>query len=260
MMIATLALLLAAAHAPPPAEATPPTAAAPPPPAAAAPPAARPSHAAPPPSAGQRPSAAAPPAQMNWYWLRTFQAPERPKASNAGAAFLAMSFYLVEGRPAIVNPRRAPLVLPPNTYRMAVVRIDHNEAKFTTTQRTELARMIAEIPALTRTHSLQIDFDAPQSAWPFYKALLADVRRATGPDVFLSITALASWCTAGSWMSGLPVDEIVPMFFRMGRQRIDPPLAFPACQLSAGISVDEPGVRLPATVKRVYTFQRDPTP
>ena len=235
MMIATLALLLAAA-----------TPAAMPTPAS---PAAAPALPAP------ATSPAAPPAQMNWYWLRTYQAPERPKASDAGAAFLAMSFFLVEGRPAIVYPRRAPLILPPNTYRMAVVRIDHNEAKFTAAQRAALARMIAEVPGLTRTQALQIDFDAPQSAWPFYKALLADVRRALGPNVFLSITALASWCTAGSWMSGLPVDEIVPMFFRMGRQRINPPLAFAACQTSAGISADEPGVHLPRSVKRVYTFQ-----
>ncbi len=232
MMIAALALFLAAA-----------------------------TQAAPMPSAAAPPAPATPPpAQMNWYWLQTFQAPERPKPSQAGAAFLAMSFYLTGTQPPTVQPRRAPLVLPPNTYRMAVVRIDHHEAKFTIAQRTELARMIAEVPALTRTQSLQIDFDAPQSAWPFYRALLTDVRRALGSDVFLSITALASWCTAGSWMTGLPVDEIVPMFFRMGRQRIDPPLAFPACQSSAGVSVDEPGVRLPATVKRVYTFQRDPSP
>ena len=202
-------------------------------------------------------AATPPPPQMNWYWLQTYQATEQVKPSNAGAAFLAYSFFLGGTNPVVARPRRAPLVLPLNTYRMAVVRIDHNEAKFNAAQRDELARRIAEVPALTRTRALQIDFDAPESAWPFYKALVGDVRRAIGPDIFLSITALASWCGANSWMSGLPVDEIVPMFFRMGRQKIEPPLAFPACQSSAGVSVDEPSVRLPASVKRVYTFQRN---
>jgi hypothetical protein len=199
----------------------------------------------------------APPAKMDWYWLQTFQAPERVKSSQSGAAFLAFSYYISGSGSVVIGPRRAPLILPPNTYRMAVVRINHYEAKFTAGQRTELARMIAEVPALTRTTALQIDFDAPESARPFYRALLADVRRTIGSDAFLSITALASWCGKDSWLTDLPVDEIVPMFFRMGRQKIDPPLAFPACQSSAGVSEDEPTVRLPVTIKRVYTFKRN---
>ena len=40
--------------------------------------------------------------------------------------------------------------------------------------------------------------------------------RRSGPDVPLSITALASWCAQDRWMEGLPVDETVPMLFRMG--------------------------------------------
>lgn len=197
----------------------------------------------------------APPPKMNWYWYRAAEASDGTNARDTGAAFVAASLYLNQSAPAVVNHRRAPLVLPRGTYRMAVVRIEHRDAKFTTAQREQLARLIADIPAVTHIQALQIDFDAPQSAWPFYKALLHDVRRALGPGVFLSITALASWCTPQSWMAGLPVDEIVPMFFRMGRTRIEPPLAFPACQSSAGISLDEPGVRLPSSVRRIYTFR-----
>ena len=95
----------------------------------------------------------------------------------------------------------------------------------------------------------------PDSIHILEEAITNDVRRALGTGVFLSITALASWCTPQSWMAGLPVDEVVPMFFRMGRTRVEPPLAFPACQSSAGISLDEPGVRLPSSVRRIYTFR-----
>ncbi|MEP7363473.1 MAG: hypothetical protein ABI972_09480 [Acidobacteriota bacterium] len=196
-----------------------------------------------------------PPPQMNWYWLDTFSTNDLSKKPGTGAAFLAASYYLTGAKPVESNPRVMPLKLPPKTFRMAVVRVNLYAAKFTPAQSEELARMIAEVPALTRTQALQIDFDAPESAWPFYRALVGDVRQRVGPNVFFSITALASWCGAKSWMKDLPVDEIVPMFFRQGRQRIEPPLAFPACQSSAGVSDDEPPVRLPATIKRVYTFK-----
>jgi len=32
----------------------------------------------------------------------------------------------------------------------------------------------------------------------------------------LSITALASWCAGDPWITGLPIDEAVPMLFRLG--------------------------------------------
>jgi hypothetical protein len=198
---------------------------------------------------------APPPAQLNWYWLDDYPAAALPKNPATGAAFLAMSYSLQADRPVITFPRRIPLKLPPHTYRMAVVRINHYEAKFTAAQRAELARMIAEVPALTRTTALQIDFDAPESALSFYRSLLGDIRTKLGPNVFLSITSLVSWCSANSWLSGLPVDEIVPMFFRTGRVRVDPASVSPECRAAAGVSDDEPPVRLPASIKRVYTFK-----
>jgi hypothetical protein len=108
-------------------------------------------------------------------------------------------------------------------YQMAVVRFDslfdaaHHPA-FSPRQRGSAVKMIAEITAITHPQALQIDFDAPQSAWLFYRQLLSEVRARIGPEIFLSITALVSWCdTARSWLAGLPVDEIVPMAFYMGR-------------------------------------------
>jgi hypothetical protein len=77
--------------------------------------------------------------------------------------------------------------------------------------------MIVDLARITHANALQIDFDAPESARPFYRALVADVRRELGPDVFLSVTALLSWCaTPHSWLHNLPADEIVPMAFDPG--------------------------------------------
>jgi hypothetical protein len=62
-------------------------------------------------------------------------------------------------------------------------------------------------------------------------------------------------------MSGLPIDEAVPMLFRMGRDarevraRLARNEAFPEprCRASAGISLDEPLPRIPKAA-RVWVF------
>jgi hypothetical protein len=81
------------------------------------------------------------------------------------------------------------------------------------------------------------------------------------PRVRLSITALASWCIHDDWLTTLPVDEAVPMLFRMGADRpqivqhlksggvFSPAL----CRHSLGISLDEPLPAMPSG-RRVYVF------
>ena len=79
-------------------------------------------------------------------------------------------------------------------------------------------------------------------------------------DLPLSITALASWCSWDSWIRGLPVDEAVPMMFRMEPDHRRAPAATedfqirePLCRTSTGISTDE---RWPSNLagKRIYVF------
>jgi len=80
----------------------------------------------------------------------------------------------------------------------------------------------------------------------------------------LSITALTSWCAYDDWISSLPVDEAVPMFFRMGPDHPpsdtpgwDYPIREPLCKKSAGVSSDEAWPKLdPGT--RLYIFHRGP--
>jgi hypothetical protein len=108
--------------------------------------------------------------------------------------------------------------------------------------------------------ALQIDFDATRSQRNFYRDLLVDLRRQMPAGLPLSITALASWCSWDGWMRGLPVDEAVPMMFRMEPDhRRAPPnvddfhIREPRCQASAGVSTDEPW---PSDLagKRIYVF------
>ena len=108
--------------------------------------------------------------------------------------------------------------------------------------------------------ALQVDFDATRSQRAFYADVLADLRRRMPPNLPLSITALASWCSYDDWIAGLPVDEAVPMLFRMepDRRRVpaDSPwlrIREPLCQGSVGISTHEPWPDSLAG-KRIYAF------
>ena len=112
-----------------------------------------------------------------------------------------------------------------------------------------------------RVMALQIDFDATSRERPFYGALLAQLRRLMPADWPLSITALASWCLGDPWIRDVPVDEAIPMLFRMGadggavRSRLDAGQDFSlaVCRASLGVSLDEPAGRLPSDRRR-YVF------
>jgi len=67
---------------------------------------------------------------------------------------------------------------------------------------------------------VQLDLEARPSQRLFYQALVRDVHQRLGGQVRLSVTALAWWCGSRDWLDpeSLPADEVVPMFFRMGRE------------------------------------------
>ena len=129
--------------------------------------------------------------------------------------------------------------------------------------------------AATRSTSgwVQLDLEARPSQRVFYQALVRDVHQRLGGQVKLSVTALAWWCESPEWLdaSALPADEVVPMFFRMGREAPsyrealvrEPARLHPRCRAAAiGSSTTEP---LPAaafpTYARHYVFNsRQPWP
>jgi hypothetical protein len=207
----------------------------------------------------------APPQLILWSWYEggDFNFVD----NNVGVAYLALSLRF-EGRDQVIpSPRRVPIHIPSRTYQMAVIRLNfpswnkNQIPAFSNTQRDLAVRMVAEIAEFSKTRAIQIDFDAPSSARPFYRQLLFGVRQRLGPDVFLSITALASWCEdPKSWLAGLPVDEIVPMAFRMGPAtgsittmlNRGGEFSFPGCRNSIGIELPNPRV--------VYGLAQTPAP
>jgi Protein of unknown function (DUF3142) len=205
------------------------------------------------------------PPLMLWAWERptdlTFLNPK-----EAGVAFLARTIHL-QGEDVTVRPRLQPLKLPEGISLIAVARVESDsrvKPALSVQQRTDLVKAIAEMATLPNISSIQIDFDATLSERAFYRDAIKEVRQRLPKGIRLSITALASWCADDDWLSDLPIDEAVPMLFRMGPdgKQIANRLAnggdFSAvpCRESYGISTDESRRGL-SPGRRFYVFNPD---
>jgi hypothetical protein len=200
-----------------------------------------------------------------WAWERPEQL-EFIDKDSVGVAFLAKTITL-SGEKVFAKPRLQPLKVLDGTKLVAVVRIEVDRKDAPVLSAEQLEQTVAELveaSKLPRVLALQIDFDATTSQREFYRGLLQLVRRDLPDSMPLSITALASWCVGDNWLTDLPINEAVPMFFRMGvdrrqfQSRLETGTNFvgPPCQNAAGVSTDEV-VAIPK-VDRLYIF--DPRP
>jgi hypothetical protein len=197
-----------------------------------------------------------------WAWER----PERLDhldSSKATVAFLAQTIQL-RGERSLVRPRLQPLSVTPTAPLIAVTRIEsdpHERPALNSAQLTETIDALERVSRLPRVVAVQIDFDATLSERAFYRSLIFALREKLPESTALSITALASWCKGDNWLDELPIDEAVPMLFRMGQERNQflaalnsgEPFRSVKCQESVGISTDEPISGLPFP-RRVYVF------
>ena len=159
-----------------------------------------------------------------------------------------------------------PLQVAQETSLVAVVRIE-TVAGATLAPETagRVAGEIARAGRLPGVVALQVDFDATTSERSFYRKLLAQLRQQLPSSMPISITALTSWCIGDQWMSGLPIDEAVPMLFRMGTGRAEVTnwmrsghdFREATCRTSLGVSLDEPWPELPSG-RRTYAFSPSP--
>jgi hypothetical protein len=206
------------------------------------------------------------PKTILWAWER----PERLKFIDpqvTGVAFLARTLKL-RGDEVVVRPRLQPLEIPPRTVLTAVVRIETDKSKrpaLSSSQIEATVGAIRDVGGLANVRAVQIDFDAILSERQFYRRVLNELRYTLLPQLPISITALASWCIHDDWLSNLPIDDAVPMLFRMGvgqRQVVNylsthsgfkPEI----CRQSVGTSVDDPLQYLPPR-NRTYVFNPQP--
>ncbi|HTR81147.1 MAG TPA: hypothetical protein VMM58_05895, partial [Bacteroidota bacterium] len=183
-----------------------------------------------------------------WAW-------ERPEdlrfidPQKVAVAFLANSIELTKGE-VRVRPRLQHLLLPYGTLLIAVTRISTSDLAtplFSDHQRNKTLAYILDSSRLPGVRGIQIDFDAKVSERPFYHDLLNRLHRELPDSISLTITALASWCLYDTWIDSLPLDDAVPMLFRLGPDRKEVLRQFQSgkgftiavCQQSVGISIDE---------------------
>jgi hypothetical protein len=200
-----------------------------------------------------------------WAWERPedlkFLDPQR-----FGVAFLAQTLVL-QNDEVVFRPRRQPLLVSPQTQLVAVTRIESQKttgkrAALSSAQKDRIIALVLNTLALQNVSAIQIDFDAAASERPFYRGLLKDLRRQLPQEVSLTMTALASFCLNDRWLQDLPVDEAVPMIFRMGAddKAIKNSLAAgndfrePLCRHSYGLAIDEPLDMQFESSRRLYLF------
>ena len=197
-----------------------------------------------------------------WVWDQkhdlSFLDPNRHRAAvYAGSVWL-------EGDGVSVEPRRHGVVLSDALRRISVVRLEvrrDRSPSLSNEQVADAAEAVLSLARLTPGESLQIDFDATRSQRQFYRLLLENLERRLPAQSSLSIAALASWCLGDSWIDELPIDEAVPMLYRMGPESsaIRAALAggrdftSPLCRVSVGVSTDEPIGAIPSG-RHVFVF------
>lgn len=190
---------------------------------------------------------AAPPETWWWYWDRpAHQLPAPPP--GVGAA-VVVRHVLLAGEAVQVQPRRSALALPGGTPAMPVVHVEVDPARPMTgsvAQRDALRDVLLAVARQGRPDWVQLDFEARPSQRAFWRAVVDATHAALPAGVRLSVTALASWCHGDRWLTGAPVDEVVPMYFRLGRarttfeQRSAEATPEPLCRQAHGLADDEP--------------------
>lgn len=193
-----------------------------------------------------------------WVWERRENL-RSLDTNRFGVAYLDQTVTI--GPTVETQPRRDPVGFAATAVHIPVVRIEApRNAVLNSTNRADVVDAILASARQPGIAALQVDFDATRSQRPFYRDLLFDLRRQMPPNLPISITALASWCSFDNWLAGLPIDEAVPMLFRMEPDRRRAPsnvddfqIREPLCQCSAGVSTTEPWPSRFAG-KRIYVF------
>lgn len=209
------------------------------------------------------------PSVILWAW-------ERPEdlrfldSDKFAVAFLAQTLKLKDNE-VYVQARRQELKVAPETRLIAVTRIETLKNKalapnLSKSQSDECVQLIMDTLKLKNVAAIQIDFDAKVSERGFYQTLLKELRNRLPEEIPLSMTALASFCIGDPWIKDLPVNEAIPMAFRMGADAklVKKFLAdgndFPAalCRKGIGIATDEPLTLNFGKSRRIYVFKASP--
>lgn len=187
-----------------------------------------------------------PPAAIAWLWR------DAPVPAWSQTVAVVDRHIWLAGDMVLVRPGAQPRRLPAQTAVMPVVHVEIDPIRPPRTLRHAQAVVLDAMRSAARASTsgwVQLDLEARPSHRADYRQLVQQVRSAMPAGIKLSVTALGWWCRSPDWLDGLPADEVVPMFFRMGRDNAAlrgivadrPELLHPACRATAaGFSRQEP--------------------
>lgn len=188
--------------------------------------------------------------QAAWLWDEA-----RLPAWSAHEAAVLQRHILLTGDDILLRPRKRWPALPVSTLVTPVLHVEVSTVNPPVNiERSRAIIVSALLDAAARSTSgwVQLDMEAKPSQRVFYRSLVRDIRAALPARLKLSVTALAWWCRSPAWLDDLAADEVVPMFFRMGRDSAalrvileqSPGTLHASCRArSAGFSPQEPFTR-----------------
>ena len=199
-----------------------------------------------------------------WLWD---EAP-LPAWSTSEAAVL-QRHILLTGDTARTRPRMRQPAMPASTLVTPVLHVEVstvNPPRDMESSRAMIVAALLDAAATSTSGWVQLDMEAKPSQREFYRSLVGQLRAALPPQVKLSVTALAWWCRSPAWLDGLAADEVVPMFFRMGKDGAamraiveqSPATLHASCRAgSAGFSPQEQfAPQVAARYRKTYWFDR----
>jgi hypothetical protein len=200
------------------------------------------------------------PETLLWMWDRPQRFDSLPE--GFGVAYLHAAVQL-SGEHSRTTWRQWPLRLAPGVTAVPVVHVAFDNlapSPVNEAQQGAIAAAVEHAARHNRSGWVQLDFEARRSQRGAYVALLRRLQPLRG-SVRLSATALASWCMGDPWLPAELLDEVVPMYFRMGAEsaRINQRLAasgsaaVPACRGAAGLLLGESWPTLNG-LRRRYVF------
>lgn len=202
--------------------------------------------------------------QVAWLWDEA-----RLPAWSAQEAAILQRHILLSGDDILTRPRMRWPALPPSVLVTPVLHVEVstvNPPRNIENSRAIITQAMLDAAAVSTSGWVQLDMEARPSQRVFYRSLVQQLRRELPPRVKLSVTALAWWCRAPAWLDQLAADEVVPMFFRMGKDSTamrtileqSPASLHASCRAgSAGFSPQEPLTRAVAQrYAKTYWFDR----
>lgn len=201
-----------------------------------------------------------PPKLIVWAWER----PEDLRFAGPDIEVAALTGFLeISATGLSARGRRLPLKVsrPPDIAVVHVEILDGAPVDWTPALRRQVSATVLHYAQVVTARRVQLDFEVKASERQMLLDVVGDVRRALPRGTFLSMTALASWCETETWLNAAPVDEIVPMLFRMQprgeaiKERLAKggDLRNPRCRAALGVSTDSSIERAPPG-RRVYLF------